>query len=283
MTMRGLMFVSVLAVTSAALPALAGFVPVSTSYSLDAQARVEATTYALTDLRTVSLTSPQMLDANVAFNEFRTATARLRVIANDAGTEQMARYVGGLSGTADSTRISSSTWVQGRHDGPLFTEAGISREVDATARVRFEFIVDEITPYRFTGLPGGQSASGPFDGLPISDVTIAFWAPAGALHEFHNIDFQRSPSGGFDVTGVLTPGLFPPTTRTPRCSTLSFSPCPDRVRSCLSHSLHLQARAVNATDDYLRRSSFTPRSSSSTRHARAAGSPRSVNVPDSAR
>ncbi len=206
--MRGLMFVPALAVTSAALPALAGFVPVSTSYSLDAQARVEATTYALTDLRTVSLTSPQMLDANVAFNEFRTATARLRVIANDAGTEQMARYVGGLSGTADSTRISSSTWVQGRHDGPLFTEAGISREVDATARVRFEFIVDEITPYRFSGLPGGQSASGPFDGLPISDVTIAFWAPAGALHEFHNIDFQRSPSGGFDVTGVLTPGLY---------------------------------------------------------------------------
>lgn len=206
--MRGLMFVPALAVTATTLPALAGFVPTSTSYSLDAQASVQATTYALTDLRTISLTSPQMFDTNVAFNEFRTATARLRVIANDAGTEQMARYVGGLAGTANSSRISSSTWVQGRHDGPLLSDAGITREVDAIARVRFEFFVDEVTPYRFTGLPGGQSESGPFDGLPISDVTIAFWAPSGILHEFHNIDFQRSPSGGFDVTGVLNPGLY---------------------------------------------------------------------------
>lgn len=204
--MRGLVSLSVL--SACTLPALAGFVPVATSYSLDARASVQAAAYALSDTRTVSLTSPQLLDHNVAFNEFRTATARLRVIASDAGTEQMARYVGGLSGSANASRITSLIWVQGRHDGLMMTDAEVGRDVDVTARVRFEFIVDQITPYRFSGLPGGQSESGPFDGLPISDVVIAFWSPTGALHEFHNIDFQRSPTGGFDVTGILTPGLY---------------------------------------------------------------------------
>lgn len=204
--MRG--FLSLGALGACALPALAGFVPVATSYSLDAQARVQASAFALSDTRSVSLTSPQLLDHNVAFSEFRTATARLRVVASDAGTEQIARYVGGLSGSADASRIASSTWVQGRHDGPMMTDAGLTREVDAIARVRFEFMVDQNTPYRFSGLPGGQSESGPFDGLPISDVVIAFWSPSGVMHEFHNIDFQRSPTGGFDVMGVLTPGLY---------------------------------------------------------------------------
>jgi hypothetical protein len=209
MHMRGLRCsLMVVALAGGASHALAGFVPVATSYSLDASARVAATAFSLEETRSVSLTSPALLSSNVSFNEFRTATARLRVIASDAGTEQMARYTGGLSGSADSSRIASSTWVQGRHDGIVMDGAGISREVDALARVRFEFIVDSATSYRFTGLPGGQSEAGPFDGLPISDVTIAFWAPTGVLHEFQNIDFQRSPTGGFDVTGVLTPGLY---------------------------------------------------------------------------
>lgn len=206
--MRG---VAVLVGSSAVLlgsPAIAGFVPIATSYAFDATATVSSPTLALTDTRAVSLTSPAMFGANVAFDEFRTATARMRLNAADAGSEQMARYAGGVSGSANAERISSTSWTQGRHDGVMLDGVDVTRTVDVIARVRFEFAVQETTQYQFFGMPGGQSEQGPFDGLPISDVVVAFWAPSGVLHEFHNIDFQRSATGGFDVAGSLTPGIY---------------------------------------------------------------------------
>jgi hypothetical protein len=210
MRMRGITAMIVCAGTCGGVcgSAWAGFVPIATSYSLDATARVESSTLALSDTRNISLTSPAMFGSNVAFNESRTTTARMRLLQSDASTEQIARFAGGVLGTATRNEINGQSWTQGRHDGVFDIGSGVSREVDAVARLRFEFAVEETTAYRFSGLPGGQSESGPFDGLPISDVVIAFWSASGPLHEFHNIDFQSSRSGGFDVSGVLTPGIY---------------------------------------------------------------------------
>jgi hypothetical protein len=229
--MRGMNALHVMAAVGGCVavtaPSLAGFVPVSTSYSVDARVRIADELRSVLREETFSLTSPALMPANAAFNESRQISAILSRASGDPSANQIASFSGRVAGSASDAHITSSAWMQGVNSGQAIDDLGIARSIDALAIVRFEFWVDVPTEYRFAGTMNGPQSTGGFSDAPLSETVVAFWSASKNLFEFAAPDFTSRSDAGFEVTGTLEPGYYTIQAQSRMRSRLGVSPTND--------------------------------------------------------